>query len=167
LDYCAVAYTIMAQQNTHYVYSSYSGSLEWHILFKANANLKPMTEGGNKNQWILGYLMLSSFLKSISRHSKVFQCTCKFLVVNMENQYAARYRLMISNIDTFHPQVLVSRMYEDLNFSWQWTDCKVTKSISTGLYPNLDLWTANKLQLQLLQSPGWLLVFQTMIHHPS
>ena len=23
----------------------------------------------------------------------------------------------------------------------------VTKSISTGLYPNLDLWTANKLQL--------------------
>ena len=25
----------------------------------------------------------------------------------------------------------------------------VTKSISTGLYPNLDLWTANKLQLQL------------------
>jgi len=28
LDYCAVAYTIMAQQNTHYVYSSYSGSLE-------------------------------------------------------------------------------------------------------------------------------------------
>ena len=24
----------------------------------------------------------------------------------------------------------------------------VTKSISTGLYPNLDLWTANKLQLQ-------------------
>jgi hypothetical protein len=29
----------------------------------------------------------------------------------------------------------------------------VTMSISTGLYPNLDLWTANKLQLQLqLQS---------------
>ena len=27
----------------------------------------------------------------------------------------------------------------------------VTKSISTGLYPNLDLWTANKLQLQLQQ----------------
>ena len=27
----------------------------------------------------------------------------------------------------------------------------VTKSISTGLYPNLDLWTANKLQLQLLE----------------
>jgi len=27
----------------------------------------------------------------------------------------------------------------------------VTKSISTGLYPNLDLWTANKLQLQLPQ----------------
>jgi len=27
----------------------------------------------------------------------------------------------------------------------------VTKSISTGLYPNLDLWTANKLQLQLLK----------------
>ena len=27
----------------------------------------------------------------------------------------------------------------------------VTKSISTGLYPNLDLWTANKLQLQLLR----------------
>ena len=26
----------------------------------------------------------------------------------------------------------------------------VTKSISTGLYHNLDLWTANKLQLQLL-----------------
>ena len=25
----------------------------------------------------------------------------------------------------------------------------VTKSISTGLYSNLDLWTANKLQLQL------------------
>ena len=25
----------------------------------------------------------------------------------------------------------------------------VTMSISTGLYPNLDLWTANKLQLQL------------------
>ena len=25
----------------------------------------------------------------------------------------------------------------------------VTKSISTGLYPNLDLWTTNKLQLQL------------------
>jgi hypothetical protein len=24
----------------------------------------------------------------------------------------------------------------------------VTMSISTGLYPNLDLWTANKLQLQ-------------------
>ena len=24
----------------------------------------------------------------------------------------------------------------------------VTNSISTGLYPNLDLWTANKLQLQ-------------------
>jgi len=24
-----------------------------------------------------------------------------------------------------------------------------TMSISTGLYPNLDLWTANKLQLQL------------------
>ena len=23
----------------------------------------------------------------------------------------------------------------------------VTKSISTGLYPNLDLWTANKLQI--------------------
>jgi len=28
-------------------------------------------------------------------------------------------------------------------------DKYVTKSISTGLYPNLDLWTANKLQLQL------------------
>ena len=27
----------------------------------------------------------------------------------------------------------------------------VTMSISTGLYPNLDLWTANKLQLQLLE----------------
>ena len=25
----------------------------------------------------------------------------------------------------------------------------VTKSISTGLYPNLDLWTANKLRLQV------------------
>ena len=25
----------------------------------------------------------------------------------------------------------------------------VTKSVSTGLYPNLDLWTTNKLQLQL------------------
>jgi hypothetical protein len=25
----------------------------------------------------------------------------------------------------------------------------VTMSISTGLYPSLDLWTANKLQLQL------------------
>jgi hypothetical protein len=25
----------------------------------------------------------------------------------------------------------------------------VTMSVSTGLYPNLDLWTANKLQLQL------------------
>ena len=25
----------------------------------------------------------------------------------------------------------------------------VTKPISTGLYPNLDLWTANKLHLQL------------------
>jgi len=25
----------------------------------------------------------------------------------------------------------------------------VTKSISTVIYPNLDLWTANKLQLQL------------------
>jgi hypothetical protein len=25
----------------------------------------------------------------------------------------------------------------------------VTMSISTGLYPNLDLWTTNKLQLQL------------------
>ena len=28
-------------------------------------------------------------------------------------------------------------------------DMYVTMSISTGLYPNLDLWTANKLQLQL------------------
>jgi hypothetical protein len=27
----------------------------------------------------------------------------------------------------------------------------VTMSISTGLYPNLDLWTANKLQLQLCE----------------
>jgi len=27
-------------------------------------------------------------------------------------------------------------------------DMYVTMSISTGLYPNLDLWTANKLQLQ-------------------
>ena len=27
----------------------------------------------------------------------------------------------------------------------------VTKSISTGLYPNLDLWTANKLQKNKLQ----------------
>ena len=41
----------------------------------------------------------------------------------MEHQYAARYTLIISIIDTFHPQVLVSRMYGDLNFSWQWTDC--------------------------------------------
>ena len=28
-------------------------------------------------------------------------------------------------------------------------DMYVTMSITTGLYPNLDLWTANKLQLQL------------------
>ena len=28
-------------------------------------------------------------------------------------------------------------------------DMYVTKSVSTGLYPNLDLWTVNKLQLQL------------------
>ena len=28
-------------------------------------------------------------------------------------------------------------------------DMYVTMSISTGLYPNFDLWTANKLQLQL------------------
>jgi len=31
----------------------------------------------------------------------------------------------------------------------------VTKSISTGLYPNLDLWTANKLQLQLPRYPWY------------
>jgi len=37
LDYCTVAYTIMTQQNTHYVYSSYSGSLESHILFRASS----------------------------------------------------------------------------------------------------------------------------------
>jgi hypothetical protein len=37
LDYCTVAYTIMTQQNTHYVYSSYSGSSESHILFKASS----------------------------------------------------------------------------------------------------------------------------------
>jgi len=30
----------------------------------------------------------------------------------------------------------------------------VTMSISTGLYPNLDLWTANKLQLQLQCHPA-------------
>lgn len=107
----------MTQQNTHYVYSSHSGSLESYILFKANANSKPMTEEGNKNHQVLGYLMMSIFVKPISRHSKVFQYTCKFLVINMEHQYAARYRLKISNIDTFHPQALVSRMYEDLNFS--------------------------------------------------
>jgi hypothetical protein len=83
--------SIMMQQNNQYVYSSYSGSFESHILLKANANLKPMTEEGNKNQQVLGYLMTSSFLKSISRHSKVFQCTCKFLVINIEQQYAARY----------------------------------------------------------------------------
>ena len=28
----------------------------------------------------------------------------------------------------------------------------VTMSISSGLYPNLDLWNANKLQLQLLRT---------------
>jgi hypothetical protein len=31
------------------MYSSYSGSLESHLLFKANANLKPMMVEGNKN----------------------------------------------------------------------------------------------------------------------
>ena len=35
-------------------------------------------------------------------------------------------------------------------------DMYVTMSISTRLYPNLDLWTANKLQLQLqLQCTFW------------
>lgn len=72
LGYCTVAYTIMMQQNTHYVYSSHSGSLESYILFKGNANSKPITEEGNKNQQVLGYLMMSIFVKPISRHSKVF-----------------------------------------------------------------------------------------------
>jgi hypothetical protein len=35
----------------------------------------------------------------------------------------------------------------------------VTMSISTGLYPNLDLWTANKLQLQSIMKSSQKLSF--------
>jgi len=37
-------------------------------------------------------------------------------------------------------------------------DIFMTMSTSTGLYPKLDLWTANKLQLQYIQFifPNWI-----------
>ena len=44
-------------------------------------------------------------------------------------------------------------------------DMYVTMSISTGLYPNLDLWTENKLQLQLQWCKEHTLVHYTAMHH--
>jgi len=41
----------------------------------------------------------------------------------------------------------------------------VTMSISTGLYPNLDLWTANKLQLQLQFIAMLTVVLYWQLHH--
>jgi hypothetical protein len=41
----------------------------------------------------------------------------------------------------------------------------VTMSISTGLYPILDLWTANKLQLQLVHTVPEALHHFTVLYH--